>query len=309
MFIDPAHVALQVPSLQESVDHYTQVLGLRELERRDGVVSLTYGPSHACVQLVEGPELALDHMAFAVADEEALGALHDRLEGAGVSVLDGPVNEPGVSSGIRFRSPTGHLFEAVLLDQGEQVHGDGARAMRGAPYPAQGVRPNRLGHLTAQTSDIVANVDFMTDVLGFKLSDRIGEEPWMAFGRCNNDHHALAFMQGVDGLHHLAFEVSSIVDLANLGDCLCEAGRKIDWGPGRHGAGDNIVMYHREPSGLVVEHYTDMQRIVDDRWQPRTWSLDDYRYLNLWGGPQLEEVVAEAVARNLAPERELSDVS
>lgn len=295
MFADVSHVALQVPDLQRSLAHYVTVLGLRELERRGEWVFLSHGPNRACVQLREGPSLGLDHIAFVVADEPALGALRARLETAGIGTSSDVIDEPGISGGVRFHGPTDHLFEAVVPEVASPTVPT-ARTMRGDGYAASGVRPNRLGHITAQTSDVKANTEFITTVLGFRLSDVIGPEPWMVFARCNDDHHALSFMQGRDALHHLAFEVSSVVELVQLGDTLCEAGRTILWGPGRHGAGDNIAIYHQEPSGAIVEYYTDMMRIFDDRWEARVWDLQDYRFNNLWGGPMPDEKLLDAVA-------------
>ncbi|MGH2939609.1 MAG: VOC family protein [Solirubrobacterales bacterium] len=294
MFVDAAHVAYQVPSMEKSVDHFTGLLGLREIEHRGNDVFLGHGPSHACVQLSEGAELGLHHMSFELRDEASLVSLRAALEAAGVSILADAVEEPGVTAGMRFHGPTGHLFEAVVVAP-TTSEGLAARAMRGPAYQGSGVRPNRLGHITAQTRDVTVNTEFVTDVLEFNLSDLIGDEPFMSFARCNDDHHTLSFMQGVDALHHFAFEVSSIVDLANLGDCLGEAGRTILWGPGRHGAGDNIAMYHQEPSGAIVEYYTDMQRIVNERWEARRWDMDDYRWNNKWGGPMPAPELLEAV--------------
>ncbi|MGH2939625.1 MAG: VOC family protein [Solirubrobacterales bacterium] len=294
MFADAAHVAYQVPSLEESVDHFTGVLGLRVLDRRADEVFLGHGLAHACVQLSEGAELRLDHIAFALRDEAAMVSLRAALDAAGVATVPDAVAEPGITAGLRFRGPTGHVYEAVVLAP-PASQGPAARVARGPGPQGSGVRPNRLGHITAQTTDVPAATAFATDVLGFQLSDMIGDEPWMSFARCNDDHHALAFMQGIDGLHHFAFEVSSINDLANLGDCLCEAGRTILWGPGRHGAGDNIALYHQEPSGAIVEYYTDMQRIVNDSWEARRWDMGDYRSIAQWGGPMPDDGLIEPV--------------
>jgi catechol-2,3-dioxygenase len=84
-------------------------------------------------------------------------------------------------------------------------------------------------------------------------------------------------------LHHYAFEVATLQELGLLGDVLDRDGGRYVWGPGRHGAGDNIAAYHLDPAGFMVEHYADMQLIFDDGWEPRTWAADDERALNVWG--------------------------
>ena len=66
-------------------------------------------------------------------------------------------------------------------------------------------------------------------------------------------------------------------------DLLDVRGTGVLWGPVRHGAGENIAVYHRDPSGAVVEHYTDMERIYDDgRARSGRWAADDPRWLSRW---------------------------
>ena len=44
-----------------------------------------------------------------------------------------------------------------------------------------------------------------------------------------------------------------MVELARLADALGRDGRGLAWGPGRHGAGDNVATYHTDPSGVPIE--------------------------------------------------------
>jgi hypothetical protein len=77
-----------------------------------------------------------------------------------------------------------------------------------------------------------------------------------------------------------------VSELVNLCDLLDVRGVRVLWGPVRHGAGENIAVYHREPSGAVVEHYTDMERIYDDgRHRSGRWAADDPRWLSRWAPP------------------------
>jgi catechol 2,3-dioxygenase-like lactoylglutathione lyase family enzyme len=124
--------------------------------------------------------------------------------------------------------------------------------------------------------------EFMTAVLGFRVSDYayVGGEQALVFLRCDADHHAAGIGRGTDGLFHVAFEVDSMAELARLADALGREGRCLSWGPGRHGAGDNVATYHTDPSGVPIEVFWDMQRIDDEAWQPRTWSFEDYRFIN-----------------------------
>jgi catechol-2,3-dioxygenase len=88
-------------------------------------------------------------------------------------------------------------------------------------------------------------------------------------------------------LHHYAWEVPSMIEVAALADLVDQRGGSVLWGPMRHGIGRNIATYFQEPSGLVVEYYADMERIYDDdNHEPTDWSMDDHKWVSLWG-PQL----------------------
>ncbi|MCY1250533.1 hypothetical protein D9M72_641810 [compost metagenome] len=58
-------------------------------------------------------------------------------------------------------------------------------------------------------------------------------------------------------------------------------GRELIWGPVRHGAGNNIAAYFVEPSGNVIELYTDLEQIYDSTRPPVVWGEDENWY-NMW---------------------------
>ena len=59
---------------------------------------------------------------------------------------------------------------------------------------------------------------------------------------------------------------------------LARNGGRFIWGPGRHGAGQNIFTYHFDPAGAIVEYSADIYRVWDEAtYVPGRWSLDDPR--------------------------------
>jgi catechol 2,3-dioxygenase len=42
---------------------------------------------------------------------------------------------------------------------------------------------------------------------------------------------------------------------------LLEAGHAMEWGPGRHGPGNNVFCYFIDPEGFAVEYTTDMDQV------------------------------------------------
>lgn len=281
MISNIGHVALRVPDLDASVQHATHVMGLIEVERTADAAYLAL-PSHMlhptphhAVQYIQGAEAALDHIALEAPSEAALQELRERLAGAGVSLISDEVEEPGIAAAIRFAGPAGHVFE-VYAGMEEELR-------RGSNHA---VKPRRLGHITIQAGESIApTADFLADVLGFRASDymNFGDTRMAAFYRCTALHHGIGLVVGPPGVHHYALEVPTPYELLALGDVLDQVDGSFIWGPGRHAAGDNIAVYHRDAAGVVVEHFTDMQLIFNDSWQPREWAMEEPRGFNRWG--------------------------
>jgi catechol 2,3-dioxygenase-like lactoylglutathione lyase family enzyme len=57
------HVALRVPDLDASVGWATTVMGMREVERVDGVSYLTHADCHHSLQYIAAERSALDHIS------------------------------------------------------------------------------------------------------------------------------------------------------------------------------------------------------------------------------------------------------
>jgi catechol-2,3-dioxygenase len=94
---------------------------------------------------------------------------------------------------------------------------------------------------------------------------------------------------GPSSLHHYAFDLHSMQDLALIADNLTLKGRALAWGPGRHGAGGNIFTYYADPHGCIVENSVEMDRIdADATYEARAWDISEGlagRWINLWGTP------------------------
>jgi catechol 2,3-dioxygenase-like lactoylglutathione lyase family enzyme len=267
-----SHVAVRVPDMQAATAWATGVLGLRETARADGTVYLTHGVCHHSLQLIKSDRTALDHVAMEAHDGDALTHLIGRLRERGVDILAEEPLELGIARAVRFRGPEGHLFEVFVgMEEAGPIH------------TGRGVQPRRFGHPNLTCSDVRSTQSFLQDVLGFRLSDEIGDST-LAFLRCNPEHHGIGLQQGATGLNHYAWEVEGLPELGRLGDVLSRNDGRFIWGPGRHGAGDHVFTYHFDPSGCVVEYYADMRQIWDDdTYVPGNWSLEDHRGQNLWG--------------------------
>ena len=104
-------------------------------------------------------------------------------------------------------------------------------------------------------------------------------------------HHTVGCVKGPrPGIHHYAWEFAQFSDFMRLGDVLDALDRVIAWGPGRHGAGDNLFTYYVDRSGFMVECSSEMEVIVNDAgYEPRVADIDpdltNIKVVNRWGAP------------------------
>jgi hypothetical protein len=86
----------------------------------------------------------------------------------------------------------------------------------------------------------------------------------MAFLNCNADHHSVALgITDNDALNHIAFLMPDLESVMRGGGRMKDAGHAIEWGPGRHGPGDNAFNYFIDPFGVVIEYTAEVEQVDD----------------------------------------------
>jgi catechol 2,3-dioxygenase len=265
-----SHLALRVRDLDAAITMATTVLGMREAARDEVWTYLTCNRSHHVVQYAVDVVDAVDHIGLAAAGPTALAEVRRRVTRRGLEIIsDGPL-DAGFSDAVAFVGDDGFVYEVGI-----------GMAQDEPPYAPAGVRPTHFGHINLHVPDVAGATAFLQEVLDFRISDVI--EGRGTFLRCNAEHHAIAILEGRGVLHHHAWSVPSVADLARLADALDDLGATLLWGPLRHGAGNNIAVYFAEPSGAVIEVYAEMETIVDESsFRARTWSNDDPRWWSRW---------------------------
>ena len=265
-----SHLGLRVRDVDAAIDLASEVLGMRTVVEPGEWTGASCGDAHHSVRYAPGPTDAVDHSGLAANGPAALEEIHARLQAAGAPILaEEPIGE-GFAEAITFRAPEGFVYEV-----GTQMSG-GRRTPAGA-----GVRPTHFGHVNLHVPDVSTAVDFFCEILDFRVSDVIDGRG--VFLRCNSEHHSLAFLEGRGILHHHAWAVPGVRDLARLADLLDERGSTLIWGPLRHGAGDNVAVYFEDSAGAVVEVYAEMEHILDEAaFNPRTWSNEDDHWWSRW---------------------------
>ncbi|MGH7910914.1 MAG: VOC family protein [Candidatus Dormibacteraceae bacterium] len=242
-------------------DYYANELGLQVVEADDREAYLTTGQDHHCLHLLRGDAHGRARVGLQVA--EPLDLAQRSLAEQGVEAERRSDVQAGVSDVLALAEP-GTDAEILLY---RAMAGSGART----PF---GLRPTKLGHVACYAPDLAVLQDFYQRYLGFRWSDTLGD--FFVFLRCGPEHHTINIMESRKraGLHHLAFEVRDIVHLKDVLDHLAKGGRRLVWGPGRHGPGHNLFSYHRDPDGNLVEVFTEIDLMLDEEghhWEPRPW--------------------------------------
>ena len=60
---------------------------------------------------------------------------------------------------------------------------------------------------------------------------------------------------------------------------------QLAWGPGRHGPGHNIYTYHRNPDDQIIELFTELDKMLDEKlgyFDPRPWHRDRPQKPKVW---------------------------
>ena len=224
--------------------------------------------------------MGLDHVAFAVPDRSAVDDAARILKDTGARVLGGGTewDEPGSPYGVRFCDPEGNRLE-VCAGMDEFV----------GPEIPHAAKPTKLGHVPLHAKDPAESVKFYTDVLDFRISDKIAGDVFFRL-RCNPDHHATALVKGpAPSMNHAGYEVADIA---------WKNGVRLLWGIGRHGPGHNLSMYYPDPDGNVVEIFAEPDQIHDDEnYRPHTWNPNSSFCVWTHVIPQNQVQTAQAVGR------------
>jgi len=269
------HLALRVTDAERSADHLSSALGLRRTVEVPGLIALSCNEKHHEVQLLQSDRAGLDHIGLEVEDERDLDRLRDALIAAGAHILSETPEEQGLGQAIRALGPMDVVLELYT-------------SMEREPLSVEHYMPplaRRFGHVTFATDQRAEMERFLIDVIGFRITDVLGDRvSWL---RCDVDHHGIALVDAsANSLHHYAFELENWGEIQRYADRLAFLGKELIWGPGRHGPGRNLYTYMPDPDNAIIEAYADLLQVPDEaNYRPIDWSVRGERALNLWGPP------------------------
>jgi catechol 2,3-dioxygenase-like lactoylglutathione lyase family enzyme len=263
------HVGLRVADLDEAVERWSREFGFALRERHGERAYLRCAFEDYGLELVQSGEPGFDHAGWELRPGVSLQDV----------ALDGELTARpgGRSPSLLLRDPDGHGVEIVEWTERESEFPDVGRLTTELPA----LHPRKVGHVNCLTTDAPRMAAFYCDELGFRISDRLGDEGiWL---HLNADHHVHALVQkDLAHFHHFAVELLDVGEMRVALDHLAKHGRWVIWGPGRHGVAASLFAYIRIPEEeLIVELYADMEQLRPDH-QPRDWE-DTPHSSNVWG--------------------------
>jgi len=214
------------------------------------------GSHHHIVGLHRGEQPAVVRIVFDVADRKAIDALHRAVVAAGCrATAPAPLKLPGGGYGFGCKDPDGRnlAFVCECAD-----HADAADAPD---------RPRKIVHANLNTRDHDATVKFFTGALGFRVVD---DNAPLTFLHCANSDHCSIVLCKMDlpTLNHVAFVLPEFDSVMRGMGRMKDNGYPIEWGPGRHGPGNNVFAYFCGPDEVPLEYAAEVLQI-DDSYQPR----------------------------------------
>ena len=188
-------------------------------------------------------ELALIRMVLEADPRETVDALHAQVLAHGLKKVDPPgkLRQPHGDYGFGFKDPEGRNIAIVC---GVRDNADAADM------------PDRPRKLTQSTS-MPATATQRSPATATRSASRSPTHRAAAFPVY---HHSWCWLTGGPTLNHIAFEMPDLDSVMRGAGRMRDDGRGIEWGPGRHGPGNNVFCYFR-PEAMPGALTAEMQQI------------------------------------------------
>ena len=247
------YVGYAVTDLAAERAFYVDNWKLKEVHEADGLVYFA-AEGHDelyVVRLRQDAVQRVDVIALAADTDADVDALFAKVRDYGCQIIwePKPLDQFGGGYGFRFFSKDGLPYE---------ISAGVARGTARALAPREAI-PERISHIVMHSPRHHEELAFFTEVLGFKVSDWLGD--FMCFLRCNEAHHRIAFLPGPPCLNHVAYDMPNVDEMMRGIARLKRQKIDIRWGPGRHTAGNNTFSYFTTPAGFAIEYTSELEKV------------------------------------------------
>lgn len=231
--------------------------------------------------------------------DEDLRAAHDGFRARGIEALW--VDRP-------YQGPTLHLRDAAGIPLEFCATMEQRPSLLQQFHRHHGARPIAFDHVQILVPDVARLHPWYAD-LGFRVSEYIarpdGDEALAVWLQRKGSTQDVVFNTGAGPRnHHFAFHCAGVADLIQAADSAAAQGMAHLWerGPGRHGIGNALFIYFRDPDGHRVELFTDHYQTHDLDFEPIRWDPADLRLAQLWGHAGTNRFYLEADAFEDTPQ-------
>lgn len=252
-----AYVVLNVTDLAASTHFYTELMGLDISESDDEHTALRCSQDHHNLILSKAGEPGLKRIAFELESADDLAAAREHIQSLGLEISDVSADDRQalrIGSAFRFRIPSCNVCVEYFV---QMMH-------MARPFEPTVAQIERLGHVVINVKEFDTVLEFLTENLGFAISDYV--PGFAAFLRCypNPLHHSMAILAGEeDHLNHVNFMVTDIDDVGRAMNRMKREGVEIVFGPGRHQPSESIFLYFLDPDGMTTEYSFGMERFPE----------------------------------------------
>ncbi len=267
------HLCISSDNVAALAKFYEKNMGLTLQDVDEGVLGIG---QERRILFVKGEPKKLMFAGLKVDTQDMLNSLAERLNHASIDYEIADDHPMFKSGALKVRDPDGNQIVFGIADE--------------AGLPAAPEWPTaRLQHFVVASRDAERLMNFYSDVLGFAISDQVKDdhdELKTAFLRCGQEHHTFAvFQASSDRFDHHCYEAGEWNLLRDWADRFASNEIKIEWGPGRHGPGNNLFIFVHDPDGNWLEISAELERVPHDK--PAGVWPQAQRTLNLWGSAPL----------------------
>lgn len=296
-------ISLGTPDLETSLGFFRDLLGMEVVSQSQDTVYLRgyMELGHHSLVLRRSEEAIVDSYSLRVKRPEDVELFSHQLQAQEVEVLELPAgHEEGRGEAIRFLWPgAGHPMELFYHLDKPQAPEQIRSKLPSNSSTRRGLGVRRIDHLNLQCApgDMNRAESWLRENLGFKRREfiRIPENDlvvasWMSVTPQVHDVALVAnpFEKSAQ-LHHVAFNLENFSDLLTAADILKDHDVQFDVGPGKHGIGQALYLYVRDPgSGHRVELYAGGYLIFDPDWEAIEWTPATVKDGLTWFGDPLE---------------------
>lgn len=273
------YIALNVTNLDAACEDAVNIAGVHVVDNGSHRALLTSNSRHAELVLHKAESNEVRCIGLQAVDSDAVDEVARRVKAAGLEILSRVPSLDCIEKSVTFVTSEGHVFEvhSAMPDD------------RPRRYLGPGVHPRCLDHVNLSAADPKRIAEELEKTVGLRLVERTTGYEIMWMRAADNRHHTVAAVKGPSGIHHFSWEFSSFEDFKSLADTLDADDRVLVWGPGRHGAGDNLFAYYVDRSGFLVECIAEMELIHEEGFEPRVSdpgeNLSNIKVVNRWGAP------------------------